>query len=339
MPFDIMCKKRNKGEKMQGKNVLVLGGLGFIGSNTAHRCIKQGANVTIYDALLPMYGGNPANIAEIKDKVKVIKKDMREKPALEEAVKEQDLIFNCAGQVSHVDSMADPYLDIDINLIANINLLEACRKHNDSTKIVFAGTRAEIGKAEYSPIDEKHPTNPTDIYGIDKLAAEKYHLLYNEVYGIRACSLRINNAYGERHQMKHSKYGILNWFIRLALEDKEIQVYGEGNQTRDYNYISDVIDAMMLAAESEKANGKFYLLGSGKEVKFIDLVELVIKLADSGSYKKVPFPEMRKKIEVGNILVSYEKIKKELGWQPKIGLEEGLKRTIEFYKQRLPEYI
>ena len=323
---------------MDGERCLIAGGLGFIGSNIAHRLVELGAEVSIADACLDPYGWNPANIKEIKDKVNFTKADIRDAGAMAKAVKGQDFIFNCAGQVSHVDSMSDPFLDLDINCRGNLVLLEACRKFNDKAKIVYAGTRGQMGALHYSPADEEHPDNPTDIYGADKLAGEKYHLIYSNAFGMRATSLRINNTFGERHQMKHAKYGIMNWFIRLALEGKEIQVYGDGSQTRDYNYISDVVGAMILAGQSEKTNGKYYLLGSGKELKFLDMVKAVIKSAGSGSYKLVPWPADRKAIEIGDFFVSYEKIKKELGWEPMASLEQGLKSTVSFYRERRKEY-
>lgn len=326
-------------KKSKEENALVLGGLGFIGSNTVHRLVNLDYNVTVFDACLEPYGWNFANIEGIKEKVKFIKSDMRDFDTLRKVVVGQKVIFNCAGQVSHMDSMTNPYLDIELNLIANINLLEACRKFNDTVKIVYCGTRAQIGKAIYSPIDESHPVNPTDIYGIDKLAAEKYHLLYGSVYGMQTCSLILNNTFGPRHQMKHSKYGILNWFIRLAMENKKIKVFGKGEQKREYNYVDDAVDAMILTAQSNKSNEKIYILGSGKPIKFIEMVNEVIRTVGSGSYERVAWPHNRKNIEVGDIAVSFKKIKKELKWEPTTPFREGLKKTVEFYKQNREKYF
>ena len=325
-------------KRMQGKRCLITGGLGFIGSNIAHKLAELGAEVSILDACLDPFGWNFANIKEIKDKVRFTKADIRDEKAMAAAVKDKDFIFNCAGQISHVDSMTDPFLDLDINCRGTLTLLEACRRFNDKAKIVYAGTRGQMGSLHYSPADEEHPDNPTDIYGADKWAAEKYHLIYHSAFGIPATSLRINNTYGERHQMKHAKYGIMNWFIRLALDGKEIPVYGDGSQTRDYNYITDVVNAAVLAAQSPKTDGKYYLLGSGSEIKFIDMVKAVIAAAGSGSYKFVPWPADRKAIEIGNFFVSYKKIRDELGWEPRTAMEDGLRRTIAFYKERHKEY-
>ncbi len=332
-------KKPYSVKKMDGKKVLVLGGLGFIGSNTTHKCVSLGAEVTVFDAMIEPYGFNLENIREIRDRIEFIKGDMRNFDALSQAVKGKDFVFNCAGQVSHIDSMKMPFLDIDLNVNANMNLLEACRKFNDSAKIVYAGTRAQTGKAVYFPVDETHPDNPVDIYGADKLVAEKHLLIYNNVYGIRGTSVRINTTFGTRHQMKHNLYGILNWFIRLALEGKAITVFGDGKQVRDYNYIDDAVDAMVLCAQSKKADGEVYMLGSKKPLRFIDMVKAVVKECNSGSVEFAAFPKDRKAIETGNVSISFKKIKMALGWEPTTAFEDGLKTTVEFYREKLPMYV
>lgn len=324
---------------MKEKNILILGGLGFIGSNIAQRCAQLGGNVTIFDAMIEPYGFNLANVREIKDKVKIVKKDMRNFNDLSLSVKQQDYIFNCAGQVSHIDSMRKPFLDVELNIIANLNLLEACRRFNENTKIIYAGTRGQTGKSIYLPVDENHPDNPIDIYGADKLAAEKHTMLYNKVYGIKATSIRLNTTFGERHQMKHCLYGVLNWFIRQCLENKKITVFGKGHQMREYNYVEDAVDAMILAAQSKNSNGKYYMLGTQKPIKFIDMVKEVISACNSGSYKIEKFPPDRKAIEIGDFSVSFKKIKKDLGWQPTTTFREGLAKTVEFYRKNKKYYF
>ncbi|MHA1916791.1 MAG: NAD-dependent epimerase/dehydratase family protein [Candidatus Ranarchaeia archaeon] len=326
-------------DKMSGKEVIITGGLGFVGSSLAHRLVELEAKVTLYDALLEPYGGNLANIKDIEDKVKVVIKDIRDKKTIEEEMKDKDLVFHCAGQVSHVDSMSDPYLDVDINCNGTISLLEAMRKSNSNPKIVYAGTRAQIGKLVKDPINEDHPDNPLDIYGANKLASENYIFVYHNAYGIPAVSMRMTNCYGPYAQMKHGKYGILNWFIRLAMEDKEITVYEPGTQTREYNYIDDAADALILAGQKDIANGKKYLVGSSEEIPFVDLVQLVVKITGSGKVTMIPWPKDRASIETGNFHLDIRKIKKELGWSPTIGLEEGLRKTIEFYKQNKNDYF
>nr|MDO8083026.1 GDP-mannose 4,6-dehydratase [Candidatus Freyarchaeota archaeon] len=319
--------------------MLVTGGLGFVGSNLAQKLVELGAEVTIYDAMIETSGANMANIREIQDRVEVVIGDIRDFNLLREHIKDKEVIFNNAAQSSHLDSMEDPLLDIDINCRGIMNVLKACRKYNDSVKIVYSGTRGQLGRLIRSPADETHPENPTDIYGVNKLAAEKYHMVYHSAYGMHTTCIRLNNGYGPRSQMKHAKFGILNWFIRRAMLNEVITVYGEGKQTRDYNYIDDMVDALILATQSEKSDGEFFLIGSGKEISIIDLIKLIIKTVGHGSYEHVPWPEESKKIEIGNFFVTYEKIHRTLGWHPTTGIEEGLKKTVNFYRERLQDYI
>ena len=324
---------------MDGQNVLITGGLGFIGSNIAHRAVELGANVTIYDALMPQYGGNSANIAEIRNKIVDVRADIRDFDLLKKHVKNQDVVFHCAAQVSHVYSLSDPYLDIDINCRGTANLLEAARRFNDDVKIIYAGTRSQVGKMEYSPIDEKHPEFPTDIYSANKSVAEKYNLIYYRTYGIPTTSLRISNTYGPRAQIKQQGYGIINYLVRMAILNEVITVYEPGTQTRDCIYVDDVVDSMIMAAQNDKANGEVFFVGSGKDVTFIDLVKLIIKLAGSGSWVFTPWPSERKSIEVGDISLNIDKIRRLLDWHSNTILEEGLTKTIEFYRDRLQYYL
>lgn len=327
-------------ERLDGKKALVTGGLGFIGSNIVHKLFELGAKITVLDACIDPYGWNFANIKEIKDKIEFIKGDTRDPVLIKDIVKNKDYIFDCAAQISHLISIKDPLLDIDINCRGAMTILEAVRQVNKDAKLIYAGTRGEIGKMEYSPIDEKHPTNPTDINGIDKLAVEKYYILYYKLYGIRTTSIRINNTYGERSQMKHDDYSIVNWIIRRVILGEEIIIHGEGLQTRDYNYVVDVADAMILASQNEKSNGEIFMLGSGKETRFIDMINLIIKTAGSKQeIKKIPRPESRKAIEIGNFVVNIEKIRNLLSWYPETSIEDGIKKTIDFYKERIKEYI
>lgn len=332
-------KKEPTIKTMSQQNVLVTGGLGFIGSNLAHRLVSLGANVTVYDALLPQYGGNLANIKEIKEKIRDVRADVRDFDQLKEYVKDQDVIFNCAAQVSHIDSMNDPYSDIAINCVGAINLLEAARRFNDDVKIVFTGTRSQIGKIDYSPADEKHPEFSMDIYSANKSAAEKYHLIYYRSYGIPTTSLRISNAYGPRAQVKQKGYGVVNYLIRMALQDEVITVYEPGTQKRDFIYIDDVVDSMILAAQSDLANGEVFFVGSGIETTFVDIVRLIINIACSGTWKFVPWPPERKSIEVGDIALDLGKIQNLLKWNPEVDLDEGLRRTVEYYRERIRDYL
>src|SRR3989339_1152618 len=247
--------------RFKNKNVLITGGLGFIGSNLTIRLVELGANVTILDTLIPEFGGNKFNILPVKHKVKVKIGDMRNPATIKRVVIDKDIIFNLAGTLSHIDSMKNPFLDLDINCRAQLCLLEACRKYNKEVKIIFAGTRNQYGKALYLPVDEKHPQEPTDINGINAIAAEKYHLMYFKVYGIKAISLRMTNTYGPRHQMRHPRQGILNYFIRQIMDGQSVELFGNGKQIRDINYIDDVCEALYLAGKSNTGWGEAYNLG------------------------------------------------------------------------------
>lgn len=322
----------------KNKNVIITGGLGFIGSSLARVLINQGAQVTIVDSLIPQYGGNLFNIAEIRDKLEVNICDVRDPHAMKYLVQSKDYLFNLAGQTSHIDSMTDPQTDLDINTSAQLSILEACRLNNPDIKIVFASTRQLYGKPDYLPVDEKHPIRPVDINGINKLAGEWYHLLYNNVYGIRACALRLTNTYGPGMRVKDARQTFLGIWVRLLLEGKPIKVFGDGEQLRDFNYVDDCVDALLLAGASEQANGKVYNLGSEEVIGLKALAELMTNLGYDGSYELVPFPEERKAIDIGDYYSDYSLIAKELGWAPKVNLLEGLSKTVDFYSKHRSEY-
>src|SRR3989338_3114216 len=321
----------------KNRHILITGGLGFIGSNLAIKLANVGAKVIILDALLPSFGGNIFNISPIKNEVKIIIGDMRDEKTIKKVVRDKQIIFNLAGTLSHIDSMTNPFEDLDINCRAQLCLLEACRKYSRDVKIVFAGTRNQYGKALYLPVDEKHNQEPTDINGINSIAAEKYHLLYCRIYGIKTVSLRMSNTFGPRHQMKHSRQGVLNWFIRMLLEGQEVKLYGTGNQIRDVNYIDYVVEALYLTGRSEKGWGEAYNLG-GIPVSLSEFVKTAVKTAKMGRVSVVPFPEEREKIEIGDYIASYEKIKKTYGWAPKTKLTEGIEKTIGYYLKYRNKY-
>lgn len=316
----------------RNKEILITGGLGFIGSNLAIRLVEKGADVVIVDALISSYGGNLFNIEPIKERVAWVKGDIRNKKIIERLVQEKDIIFNLAGTLSHIDSMTDPMTDLEINCRAQLSLLESVRKFNPAAKIIFAGTRNQYGKAKYLPVDEDHPLEPTDINGINNIAAEKYHLMYTAVYGIKTVSLRMTNTFGPRHQMKHPRQGVLNWFIRQILDGERMVLYGGGRQIRDVNYVDDVVSALLLVAQSKTGWGQAYNLG-GTPVSLVDFVKKVIKVVGRGKYTIQPFPKDREKIEIGDYVASFKKIKKAYGWKPKVSFEEGIKKTVEYYKK------
>lgn len=321
----------------KGKNVLITGGLGFIGSTLAVRLAGLGARVTAIDSLIPSYGGNLFNIEPVKDLVKVNISDVRDRSSINYLVKGQDYLFNLAGTLSHIDSMRDPFTDLEINCVSQLRILEACRENNPALKIVFAGTRGQYGRAEYQPVDEEHPLHPTDVNGINNNAGENYHLLYSQVYGIRACSLRLTNTYGPRHQMRHARQGVLNWFVRQVIDGEKIRIFGDGSQIRDTNYIDDVVDAMLVAMVTPETDGQVYNLG-GEPLSLVQFVEELIGRNGSGSYELVEFPGDLKTIEIGDYVASHEKFTRLTGWQPKVSLADGLARTLDYYRQHKERY-
>lgn len=327
----------NLEESFVGKKVMITGGLGFIGSNLAHKLLSLGADIMIVDSLIPDYGGNLFNVEGIKDRVRINIADVRDRNGMDYLVREQDYIFNLAGQVSHIDSMKDPYTDLEINCRSQLSLLEACRHNNPEVKIVFASTRQVYGVPDYLPVDEKHPLHPTDVNGINKMAGDGYHILYNNVYGLRATSLRLTNTYGPRQLVKHDRQGFIGWFIRLAVDGEAISIYGDGTQKRDLNYVDDVIYAFLLAAASEEANGQVFNLG-GEPVSLLEVAKLLIELSPQASYRLVPFPPNKKRIDIGDYYGDYSKIKALLGWEPEVPLREGLSKTIEFYRRYKEHY-
>jgi UDP-glucose 4-epimerase len=325
-------------DSYRDKKVMLTGGLGFIGSNLAHRLVECGADVLIVDSLIPEYGGNLFNIDGIRDRVRVNIADIRDSSGMDYLVRGQDYIFNLAGQVSHIDSMRDPYTDLEINCRSQLSLLEACRQNNPAVKIIHASTRQIYGVPDYLPVDEKHLLHPTDVNGINKMAGEWYHILYSHVYGIRATSLRLTNTYGPRQLMKHNRQGFIGWFIRLAIDGEEISVYGDGKQLRDLNYVDDAVEAFLLAGATDEVNGSVYNLGGPEPVSLLHIVETLMELCPEASYKLVPFPPEKKRIDIGDYYGDYSRIRKALGWEPQVGLREGLARTIEYYRQHKAHY-
>lgn len=320
------------------KKILITGGMGFIGSNLSRRLAGSGAEVTLVDSLIPQYGGNLFNIDDYKHSITLNICDVRDPFAMAYLVQDKDYLFNLAGQTSHLDSMTDPQTDLDINAAAQLSILEACRKANPGIKIIFASTRQLYGKPDYLPVDEKHPIRPVDVNGINKLAGEWYHLLYNNVYGIRACALRLTNTYGPAMRVKDARQTFLGVWLRQLIESQPIKVFGDGMQLRDFNYVDDCVDALLLAAASEAANGKVFNLGSEEVISLKNLAEMMVSLGYGGSYDLVPFPAERKAIDIGDYYSDFSLIKKELGWEPKIGLRDGLLRTIEYYKVHHQHY-
>ena len=321
-----------------GKRALITGGLGFIGSNLAYRLVELGARVTIVDSLIPAYGGNLANIRGLEDRLRVNIADVRDPHSMKYLVCDQDFLFNLAGQVSHTDSMQDPHTDLEINCRAQLSILEACRHNNRGIKIVFASTRQIYGVPDYLPVDERHLVHPTDVNGINKTAGEWYHIVYNNVYGVRAASLRLTNTYGPRMRVRDARQTFLGQWLRLVVEGAELLVYGDGRQVRDLNYVDDVVDAMLRTGADDAANGQVYNLGGDEPISLLDLAGLLVEIAGRGSFRLVPWPPERRVIDIGDYWGDYRKIRAKLGWQPAVSLREGLGRTIAYYERTRDDY-
>jgi UDP-glucose 4-epimerase len=322
----------------RGRKALVTGGLGFVGSNLCRTLADLGAEVLAVDSLLPDYGGNLFNLDGYEDRVRINIADVRGH-AMEYLVRGQDLLFNLAGQVSHIDSMLDPFTDLEINCRSQLWILEAVRKANPDVRIVYASTRQVYGKPTRLPVDESHLLTPTDVNGINKISGEFYHLVYHSVYGLRATVLRLTNTYGPRQLIRHSRQGFIGWFVRKVILGEEIEIFGDGRQLRDFDYVDDVVDAFLRAGASEAATGEILNLGGDRPVSLLDLVELMIRLAGRGSYRLVPFPADRKKIDIGDFYADTTKVRRTLGWAPRVSLEEGLARTFAYYEQHKERYL
>ncbi|MDR2604396.1 MAG: NAD-dependent epimerase/dehydratase family protein [Desulfovibrio sp.] len=322
-----------------GAEVLITGGAGFIGSTLAGRLVDMGARVTLADSLIPEYGGNLANLAGFRDRVDLNITDVRDPHAVRYLVQGKDFLFNLAGQTSHMDSMADPFTDLEINVKAQLSILEACRKHNSGVKLVFAGTRQIYGRPEYLPVDEEHPVRPVDVNGIHKAAGERYHLLYHAVYGVRSTVLRLTNTYGPRMRIKDARQTFLGIWIRRLLEGEAFEVWG-GGQLRDFTYVDDCVDAMLLAAAAPRADGRVYNLGGDAVVGLRELADALLAAAHGGGeYILKEFPSERKKIDIGDFYANDARIREELGWEPKVSLKEGLTRTLEYFYSKSACYL
>lgn len=321
------------------KAVLITGGLGFIGSNLAHRLVELGARVTLVDSLIPEYGGNLRNIAGIEKDVSVNISDLRDRYSLPIFLKRQDYLFNLAGQTSHMDSMSDPEVDLEINGRAQLSLLEACRKHNPGIRIVFASTRQIYGRPDYLPVDEKHPLRPVDVNGINKLAGEQYHLLYSQVYGIRSTVLRLTNTIGPRMRIKDARQTFLGIWVKSVLQDAQFEVWG-GEQLRDFTYVDDAVEAFLTAALRPEAVGMIFNLGGGERISLRAVADHLVAVAGPGaSYRIHEFPAERKKIDIGDYYSDGRLIDDTLGWRPRTDIRTALKKTHAYFKRELSHYL
>jgi UDP-glucose 4-epimerase len=333
-----LAKANGQFHEFEGANVLITGGLGFIGSNLALRLLDLGAQVTLVDSLVPEYGGNRFNIDGFADRLHVNISDVRDAYSLQNHVQGQNFLFNLAGQTSHLDSMNDPNTDLEINCRAQLSILEACRRHNPALRVVFASTRQLYGRPERLPVDETHPLRPVDVNGINKLAGEWYHILYNNVHDLWTCALRLTNTYGPRMRIKDARQTFVGVWIRRLLEGEPFEVWG-GDQLRDFTYGDDCVEALLLAAVRPEARGQVFNLGGCEVVSLKELAELLVKLNGGGEYVLREFPGDRKRIDIGDYYADDRLIRNTLGWKPTVPLDEGLKRTLAYYRKNLKQYV
>jgi nucleoside-diphosphate-sugar epimerase len=320
-----------------GKNVLVTGGLGFIGSNLAIALVELGAEVTVLDSVVPEHGANFANLNGVRDRLTINISDMREPHALDILVRERDHVFHLAGQVSHGDSMREPKVDLGVNCVSTMNLVEACRHHNPQAKLLFTSTRQVYGRAKSLPVRESDPTVPVDVNGINKLAAEYYHLLYDQVYGVPSVVLRLTNTYGPRQQIKNDRQGFIGIMIRQALRGQKLKVFGSGEQVRDFNHVDDVVDALLLAAATDACRGRVFNLGARRYHSLLEFVALLGKVCDI-EYERVPFPADKRLIDIGDFYGDYSLFRDATGWEPRIDLPDGLASTVAWYRAHKDDY-
>jgi UDP-glucose 4-epimerase len=322
----------------RGMQVLITGGLGFLGSNLALRLVELGAHVIILDGLLEGLGANWFNIQTIREQVQVVEANIGDQHALKTCVPRQDIIFNIGMQPSHLLSMEKPLYDVETNVLSQVRFLEGLRAMNPQSRVLYVGSRAQFGRVEELPITEQTLPNPRDVYAVSKQAVEWYHFQYAAICGLRITALRLGNTYGPRHQMQHSQYGVQNYLIRLALEGKEIQVYGDGKQMREMIYVDDAVDAFLRLAMFDHCAGETYCIGARERVSFLHLVDAIIRSCGSGSYRQVPWPQDRESIEVGDVMTDDSKLRAHTQWEPQISLEQGLEKTIVFYREHRRHY-
>ena len=325
-------------DEFRGEKILITGGLGFIGSNLAIRLIEAGASVTIVDSLFPTCGANYFNIETIRNDIEIVEGDAANLTLMRRLVRGKKYVFNLAGHVSHIESMEDPFSDLHMNALAPLSVLEACRHENRGARVIYAGTRQSYGRPESLPLVETQLLKPIDVNGVSKMAGEWLHMVYDRAHGISAVSLRLVNTYGPRQLVKHARQGFVGWFIKQAIEGEEIQLFGDGQQLRGFNYIDDVVDALLIAATHSGLRGDYFNLGGERPVTLEAFVQLLLRVTGRGSYRIVPFPADKKAIDIGSVYTSAEKFNAATGWKPRTTLEEGLTRTVDYYRRCRKHY-
>jgi UDP-glucose 4-epimerase len=324
---------------LAGKKVLITGGLGFIGSNLAIRLVRERANVALCDAMIEGYGGNFENIREVRSDVEIQLADVRDEAAMGDLIEGRDVVFHLAAQVSHVMSLSNPYPDIDINIKGTATVLEACRKRNPGALVVRSGTRGQYGSAVRLPVPEEAPSDPRGLYEISQLSAEMICRTYTRIHGIPTVPLRLTNVYGPRAQMKHPHFGVVNWFVRLAIEGRPIPIFGTGKILRDFLYVDDCVEALIRAAVTPAAVGEIVNVGNDRASTFLEVAEILRELVPGASIEFTDFTPERRAQEPGDFVSDISKIRRLLSWEPKVELREGLSRTVQFYRERISDYF
>ncbi|MFC1623843.1 NAD-dependent epimerase/dehydratase family protein [Candidatus Omnitrophota bacterium] len=329
----------NKLPSLRGKKIMITGGLGFIGSNLARKCIELGAQVTIYDCLDPNSGGNLYNIHDIQDSVELCYHDILNFDKLSQHIIDKDIIYNCAASTSHPFSMREPLVDLDVNGRGVINLLEAIHRFSPDAKFIHLGTSTQLGRLQYKPADERHPEFPTDIYSANKSVSEKYVLIYAKAHRIRSCVIRLSNVYGPRASIHSPEFTFNNFFIGLALQGKDIEVFGKGSQLRNVIYVEDVITALILASQADKVDGETFFIVGDEHYSVAQIAEEIMRCMGSGKVKFVTWPEDRESVDVGDAVISNQKVKSILDWAPQHDFKTSLVKTKEYYKNCLERHL
>lgn len=320
------------------KKVLITGGLGFIGSNLAIACDRAGASVTNYDVLLAGSGANRFNISSICNDVETIIADVRNADALREAVINKHIIIHCAAFTSHRNSMEQPLEDIDSNTKGTITLLETLRRYNPKAMMIYIGTSTQVGRMVVDPITELHPEFPLDIYSASKSAGEKYALLYAHAYDLDVRAVRLVNIFGPRANIINSDLGFINFFIGLVLQNKQLTVYGDGEQLRNVLYVDDAVDAVLKIILTPAMKGEVVFAASDSHYSVKSIAQEICR-SIGGTVRFPKWPKERKIIEAGDVKIDNSKIKKMLDWKPETPLAQGLKKTKEYYRACLSHYL
>lgn len=324
---------------IKGKNIVITGGLGFIGSNLAYSCVKNGSNVTIVDNLDPEAGGNTFNIQPFESDIKVISGDICDSNLMQKLLKTSDIVINCAAQISHTQSLQTPFRNLEVNCTAVLGMLEIIKNINPKIQFIQIGSTTQIGKSHSSHVDESHQEFPLDPYSAHKTLAEKYTYMYSQVHRLKTNVIRLPNIYGPRAAINSQFLTFNNYFIGLALQNKDITIYGDGRQYRNLLYVDDAVEAILNITEKSDGSGEVYLAVHDDHVTVAEVAEKIVTVFGKGAVRYISWPEGRKNIEIGDAIYTNKKIKKDIGWFPKTSFIDGLTKTKDYYYGCLEKYL